>query len=217
MKRISRCLIAMLVVVVTGYVCQPLFAGDGKGSGLCSLCGAGDGCTVCRLVCEKDEQEVTCWSCECEDFCIPCHSKRGCKHVEIACGGDGKCGDGKCGDGKNGKGDGLLSCPKRVVWFDWTPTTAKVMKRKKLLKKTHTVTIPTYKWVIENVCDKCDASDKSLKPADILPGTEDMVPEPPEVEAKLRYGNPHNLPVSFEQAQQSRQSGVAHVFAGLLK
>jgi hypothetical protein len=203
----------------------PAIAGDGKsacgknGDGCCSHCGVKDDCClVCRLVKADKELSVDCFKSACEDFCVPGPSTRGCKNRELACDFcDGKGGkDGK-GCGKGGCGDGLGLCDKKFVWYDWIPGCARLHTKKKLYMKKDTKVVASYEWVVEDMCSKCDSK---VKGADIKPGEETLVPDPPQLdEAKLRYGNPHHLPVKFESAQTRTEGAtpVAKVFAGLLK
>ena len=56
--------------------------------------------------------------------------------------------------------------------------------KKKLMKKTETVTVPSYKWVVEDLCDNCEANCGCA-----VVGPDDDVPPPPETAgAKLLYG-----------------------------
>jgi hypothetical protein len=138
----------------------------------CARCGYGGACQkVCRLVCEDKKIEVTCWGSVCEDFCIPCHGIRGCEHCEMVC---GEC---DCNpDTPNAKA-------KPFVWTDWMPTKAVMFTRHKLMKKTITKNVPSYKWVVEDLCPQCEANCPC---ASIEPGTE-LPPVPPVPGASLKY------------------------------
>lgn len=209
MNRFTRTITATLALALAGLLGQVALAGGGN----CDHCGKKDDtCKVCRLVTEKSTIKVDCWASECKDICVPGPSKRGAKHEVSACADDG-CGKGKKGD-EPVIAEGANTCPKRVVWFDWCPGKARVHTTKHLLRKTVEVPVTTYKWVLEDVCDKCD---KKADGATIEPGTEDLVPEPPPTEARLKYGNPHHLPVSFERTSSVSPAETAKVFAGLLK
>lgn len=235
MNSVTRTLTAMLVIALTSYVSRPAFAGGadpgGKKDRCCNGCGnKSDCCKVCRLVKVERELTETCWSSECEDFCVAGPSCKGCKRREPACRecGKGKCGcDAPKGDPKGGaKGgcpdislfglrEGLKLTEKKFVWYDWIPGSARLHTRKKLLKKDVTKTVAGYKWVVEDLCGKCETKSQG---ADIDPGTQDLVPEPPDVdEARLKYGNPHNLPVRFTGETVGSDKEVAQVFSGLLK
>jgi hypothetical protein len=139
---------------------------------VCQHCGCQECHKVCRLECKEKKVQVTCWGCKCEDFCLPCPSKPGCKHCESVC-SDGECGD--CHDG-------VLVKPKKFVWRDWCPSGAKLHTKKKLMKKTVTVTVPSYNWVVEDICDKCDAKC----PGAALP-PDGEIPPPPVAGVDLRY------------------------------
>lgn len=142
----------------------------------CTHCQESCACRkVCRLVCEEKKVEVVCWGCKCEDFCIPKRSKKGCQHCEIVCA--------VCG-----ASDDACDCStphakaKRFIWTDWCPGCAKMFTKKKLMKKIETVKVPSYKWVVEDLCPKCEASCAVME---VEPGT--TLPAPPVVDAKLLY------------------------------
>jgi len=112
--------------------------------GCCAHCGCQASCQkVCRLVCEEKKVPITCFGCKCEDFCIPGHSKTGCQHCETVCDEDAVDCDAPCTHSKN------------FVWTEWMPGCAKLHTKKKLMKKTITKKVPTYKWVVEDLCGPC--------------------------------------------------------------
>jgi len=140
----------------------------------CAHCGcACKGQKVCRLVCEEKKVDVICWGCKCEDFCVPGHSKPGCRHCECVC---GECGD-PCDCSKP------HAKSKAFVWTDWVPGCASIFTKTKLMQKTITKTVPSYKWVVEDLCPECEANCPC---AAVAPGA--VVPPPPVVNAKLKYG-----------------------------
>lgn len=131
----------------------------------CDHCGQVCPCQkTCRLVCETKKVEITCWGCKCEDFCIPGPGKPGCKHCETVCEHCDEIGDPK----------GVHSQPQKFVWTEWIPGCAKIHTKKKLMKKTVTKTISSYKWVVEDLCPHCVANAQS---APVPAGTE--IPQPP--------------------------------------
>jgi len=133
----------------------------------CDHCGCDHACQkVCRLVCEEKKVEIICWGCKCEDFCLPTHGKRGCKHCTTVCADCDEC----------AKPDGVHSEPKRFVWWDWAPNCAKMFTKKKLMQKKETKTLPSYKWVVEDLCSGCEASCQC---ADVVAGAE--IPAPPAI------------------------------------
>jgi hypothetical protein len=151
----------------------------------CDHCGQVCPCQkTCRLVCETKKVEITCWGCKCEDFCIPGPSKPGCKHCEWVC---EEC-DAAC-DPK-----GVHTQAKKFVWTEWVPGCATMHTRKKLMKKTITKTIPSYKWVVEDLCPKCQAHAQS---AAVPVGTE--LPQPPMATGAAI------LPVSFVEGEVRSQ------------
>lgn len=111
----------------------------------CARCKKQVACTkVCHLVCAEKKVEVTCWRCECEEFCISGPSTPKCEHCK-----DVKC---SCAEGVNPK---VASKPKAFSWTSWLPSGASVQTRKKLMKRTITETVPSHKWVIEDLCEEC--------------------------------------------------------------
>lgn len=160
-KLISRIALALLVASVTSLA---------QAAGPCAHCGCQANCQkVCRLVVEEKKVAVTCWGCECEDFCLPGPSCRGDKNVACVCADCDK--------------DGPVSQPKKFVWYDWIPNPcAQVHTKKKLMKKTVNKTVPSYKWVVEDLCSDCE---QKCVGAPLTPGAE--VPAPPVAGATLKY------------------------------
>jgi hypothetical protein len=120
---------------------------------------------------EERKVDVTCWGCKCEDFCVNGPSKPGCQYCEEICGPDET-------------GDKAVICAKakRFVWTDWIPGCAEVHTRKKLMKKTVAKKLPGYKWVVEDVCSRCD---EKLVGAEIELDSD--VPPPPVADVKLKF------------------------------
>jgi hypothetical protein len=139
----------------------------------CSHCGCNSQChKVCRLVCEEKKVDVICWGCKCEYFCLPRCSKPNWQHCEEVC---SDCEE-PCDCTKPD------AAAKRFVWTDWIPGCATVHKRTKLMQKIVTKKVPSYKWVVEDLCPTCEASVKS---AAVEPGV--TVPAPLLDDAKLVY------------------------------
>lgn len=112
----------------------------------CDKCGAEAPCKkVCRLVCEEKKVEVVCWGCKCEDFCVPGPGCPTCEHCQCVCK--------TCGDGA--PSSKVCSEPKRFVWYDWRPSFAQMYTKTRLMRRTEMVKVPTYKWVVEDVCCNC--------------------------------------------------------------
>ncbi len=165
MNRISLSLILTIAALGASRIVR-------AGEGCCTHCGCHECHKVCRLVCEEKKVEVVCWGCKCENFCLPTHGKEIAKHCELVCD------DQACGDCHNG----VQVKPKKFVWREWCPSCAKMFTKKKLMKKVITKKIPTYKWVVEDVCDKCDAQC----PGAALP-PDGEIPAPPLANVELRY------------------------------
>lgn len=118
----------------------------------CDQCGCSTSCRkVCKLVAEDKTVEITCWGCEYEDFCIPGPSTPQCTHCECV----------DCSH-VNAVDEKVCSTPKKFVWTKWLPSFAKIHRKKKLMKRTTTKTIPAYKWVVEEVCDGCEHRFESI-------------------------------------------------------
>ena len=142
----------------------------------CAHCGCSGSCQkVCRLVCEEKKVDVVCWGCKCEDFCVPGHSKPGCRHCDEVCGTCDQPCDGTAPHAKS----------KNFVWIEWIPGCAKIYTKKKLMQKTVTKKVPSYKWIVEDLCPHCELSCGRVA---VTPGAN--VPPPPATDAKLLYGEP---------------------------
>lgn len=131
------------------------------GHGGCHRCGcSANRCRkICRLVKEDRKITTTCWGMESEDFCVPGPSTPDCKQSDTVC--------------NPASGDKVCSQPKRIVWTSWIPGGGhEIFTKRKLMKKTVTTTVPSFKWVVEFLCAECTANCDSVT----LPqGT----PEPP--------------------------------------
>lgn len=162
-----------LALLTAGVACLVAYASAVAGDRGCSHCGRKCDCEkVCRLIVEEKKVDVVCWGCQCEDFCVPGPSQRGCENCETVC---DFCVAAKPGD--------PAAKPKKFVWYDWTPSChADVFTRKKLMKKTVTKTVPRYQWVVEDLCPHCE---RQCMGAAVTPGTE--VPAPPLKGVKLKY------------------------------
>jgi len=138
---------AVIIIVLAGAPC--IRAGDGDcvdarpGDGCCDHCGCNSGVKkICRRVAEQKKVTVTCWGCDEEAFCVPGCSKPGCEHREDVCGCSGGC--------------SMCLRVKPFVWMEWIPSDrASIFTRRKLMKKTVTKTVPSYRWVVEDCCPSC--------------------------------------------------------------
>jgi hypothetical protein len=54
------------------------------------------------------------------------------------------------------------------------------------MKKVETRKIPSYKWVVEDLCSRCEATSPVVA---VEPGAK--VPPPPDTDAKLLYAEPN--------------------------
>lgn len=149
----------ILVLAVTLLAGALSFAGGG----FCDQCGCGDCCKVCRLVREDKKITVTCWAMKKEKFCLGGPSCPGCEHCEMVC-------DEKTGDPK-----APCAEPKRMVWTEWIPNChARMFTKNKLMKKTVTKSVPSFKWVVEDLCGECKSK---CVPVEVPPGSE-LPPRP---------------------------------------
>jgi hypothetical protein len=131
-----------LVVVNVAATCLAV------GHKCCGHCGCEAECRkVCQLVCEEKKVEVICWGCQCEDFCLPGPGTPGCTHCEQVC---ADC-NGPCDCTKP------HAEPKRFLWTSWLPSCGELHTKKKLMKKVVTKKVPTYKYVVEDLCATCAA------------------------------------------------------------
>ncbi len=149
-------------------------------SGLPSLASAGIGCCVrcgcsaprcrkvCRLVQEDRKITTTCWGMQCEDFCVAPPSTPDCKQCEMVC-------------GKGPDDRKICTEPKRIVWTSWIPGCGPdIFTKRKLMKKTVTRTVPSFKWVVEDLCSACTAQ---MEPVTVPAGT--PVPPAPKTEGAV--------------------------------
>jgi hypothetical protein len=119
----------------------------GEGPARCAHCGCQADChKVCRLVCEEKKVQVTCWGCKYENMCLPGPSTPGCEHCDTLCDEPDK----------SGKGPDCVK-PKDFVWKEWIPGCATIHTKTKLMKKTVTKKVPSFKWVVEDLCQECQA------------------------------------------------------------
>lgn len=139
---IARYRVSVVSLMIAAFATGWAIAGDGH----CARCGGSGPChKVCRLVTEEKSVAITCWGCKCEDFCLPGPSKPGCERCELVCGTCDKCRD----------RNSVHAEPTPFVWTKWTPGTAKIHTKKKLMKKIVTKKVPSHKWVVEDLCDQC--------------------------------------------------------------
>jgi len=131
-----------------------LIAESFGGEGCCAHCKCQCECQkVCRLVKEEKKVEIVCWGCKHEDFCLPGPNQRCDKHCETVC-------------------DDATICttPKNFVWYEWIPGCATMQSKTKLMKKTITKKIPSFKYVVEDLCEKCHGKvQDEVQKADLAP------------------------------------------------
>lgn len=136
------------------------------GHGCCHRCGcSANRCRkICRLVREDRKIATTVWGMECEDICVPGPSTPDCKQCEMV--------------GGPAPGDKVCSKPKRIVWTSWIPgCDQEIRTKRKLMKKTVKTTVPSFKWVVEDLCAECTAA---IEPLEVPIGT--TLPAAPNIE-----------------------------------
>ncbi len=144
-----RIIIFGIVALAAGwsFSVQAITATAVAGGAMCSRCGCNTSCRkVCRLKCEERKITETIWSSESEEFCEPGLSRRVCKH---------------CSTLESDAPKPECQCRLKVpfVWWEWLPfKSPTIHERHKLMKKTVTKTIPSYRWVIEDLCEECASS-----------------------------------------------------------
>ena len=140
---IRRIFLAAIAGVVLGWTAT---ANVWAQEACCASCGCHAGCQkVCRLVYEDKKVPVTCWGSKKEDFCIPGRSTPGCQHSETVCD--------ECETAGALQPDCVKA--KNFVWRDWIPGCATIHTKTKLMKKTVTQKVPSFKWVVEDLCEPC--------------------------------------------------------------
>ncbi|MBX3413754.1 MAG: hypothetical protein KF708_13770 [Pirellulales bacterium] len=142
----------------------------------CAHCGCRDGCQkVCRLVCEEKTIEITCWGYKCEDFCVPGPSCPQCKFREEVCG--------ECD--ADAQKAGVTPMRKTFAWWSWDPNPCgTIYTKKKLMKKIVKKKVPSYKWVVEDLCPPCEAK----APVAHAPAG-GKLPQVPVSDAKIKVGS----------------------------
>lgn len=112
--------------------------------GRCCKCGCEQATKVCRLVCEEKKVQVTLWGVNEEDFCVPGPGRRGERGCEMVV------------DPKENEKTPCYE-PAKLSWSQWIATGCPTMyTKKKLMKKVVTKTVPSYKWVVEDLCAECE-------------------------------------------------------------
>lgn len=156
----NRSILAVPVLVVAVLAVAASAVGDDCRDCACQRCGCQSQCRkTCRVVCEMKEVKHVCYSCKCEDFCVPGPS---CKCGET-CECD-PCHSGRC------KFLGCLFGDGKIHRSIWKPSCeATLLTRNKLYKYEITKKVPTYKWVVEYCCDQCQTATPRVADQPPLP------------------------------------------------
>jgi hypothetical protein len=139
----SILVLAVLAIAANAY-------GDDCRDCACQRCGCQSHCRkICRVVCEMKDVKQICYSCKCEDFCVPGPS---CKCGEI-------CECDPCHSGCGCKCFGCLFGDGKIHRTIWKPSCESTLfTRNKLYKYEITKKVPTYKWVVEYCCGECQSA-----------------------------------------------------------
>jgi hypothetical protein len=153
MNRISRRGLLGLALVAALSQGQQVF-GHGHLAG-CAHCGCkSHSCRrICRLVCETRKITTTCWGMACEDVVLPGPSEPVCRQCDIV-------------NPQSAQDRNLVAQPKRRVWTLWRPSEGPdVVTKRKLMKKSVSKTVPSYRWIVEDICGNCLAGLEPVTPA----------------------------------------------------
>lgn len=163
----------------------------------CQLCGVQSCSKVCRLVCEEKKVSVTCWGVEDEEFCVPGRGVKVCTHCEEVC---------ECQD-EPGE---VQSRPKLWSWREWQPCgDPELRTKRKLMRKTVVKKVPTYKWVVQDLCEECrTASPSDLPPAPAADFKQSKSAEPRDKESKSAASKPAGPPKAPADAKGKAAVGA---------
>jgi len=129
------------------------FAGE-----VCDRCGCKSNCRwVCKLVREEKKITYTCWGIAEDKFCIGSPSTIKCRERDTVCEECSTTTD-KENDKETDKDkkQAVSTGPSIWAWKTWCPgDSAQVFTKKKLMKKTETKKVPSFKWVVEDLCAEC--------------------------------------------------------------
>jgi hypothetical protein len=124
---------------------------------------------VCRVECGEKEVTEVVWGCECVDFCVPGPSEL--LGEKCQCGHESTCDGSHHGKHK-----------KSLIW---RPGCAEVRTKKVLVKKEVKKKVPSYKWVVEEVCNSCRSvcSQEPASPQQAVHSAETMDTAAPLVQS----------------------------------
>lgn len=170
----------MLGRVIAGIIIPPMmlalaipnhmvFADEG-----CDRCGCKSNCRwVCKLVREDKKITYTCWGIAEDKFCVGAPSKVQSRERDTVC---EECSANSKSEKENAPAEkdsaekdsaekdsnkkdnnkSVSTGPSIWAWKTWCPgDSAQVFTKKKLMKKTETKTVPSFKWVVEDLCSEC--------------------------------------------------------------
>lgn len=156
----ARIIIPPLILAL-GMPTHVVVAGEG-----CDRCGCKSNCRwVCKLVREEKKITYTCWGIAEDKFCVGSPSKVQSRVRDTIC---ENCSNDSEKENNNDKKESdkkesdksVSTGPSIWAWKTWCPgDTAHVFTKKKLMKKTETKTVPSFKWVVEDLCAECRKSD----------------------------------------------------------
>jgi hypothetical protein len=156
----GRVMAGIIIPTMTLLLAIPphmIFAGE-----CCDRCGCKSNCRwVCKLVREEKKITYTCWGIAEDKFCVGSPSKVHCRERELVCE--------ECSTTSEKEHDCKKKAPEKIdssksvstgpsiwAWKTWCPgDSAQVFTKRKLMKKTETKTVPSFKWVVEDLCAEC--------------------------------------------------------------
>lgn len=162
---------ALVITLCTAWVCRDIAASEVRET-QCIGCGHQCCCEkVCRLEKEEKKISVACWGSKCEHFCLPGPSCQCCRHCEEVCT--------EC-EFK------ISSASRTLSWYHWIPGCPEgIATKKKLMRKTVTKTVPSFKWVVVDLCPNCI---RKHVPPEVPEGTK--LPPPPSASGKVLRAAP---------------------------
>jgi hypothetical protein len=161
----------------------------------CQLCGTPSCSKVCRLVCEEKKVSVTCWGVEEEEFCVPGRGVQVCTHCEEVCDCQTEAGE-------------VQSRPKLWSWREWQPCgDPEIRTKRKLMRKTVVKKVPTYKWVLQDLCEEC----RNAPPADLPPAPAADAKESKSSDTKSKDTAPKESKAADQPQKSAEAKGKAAV------
>ena len=177
--------------LLPSLACLLLSMGAAHAAEFCHRCGCAC-CTekICHVVCETKKMPKICYSCECEDFCVPGRSEH--------CGCHWECVTDPCDP----------CCTKEKKVHDWIPGCGEVYTRNKLVKTVVQEEKKTYRWVVEDLCPGCAALNQEMASAATEPALPTEVAQPTPVATVVPASATQELPAAATTAAQTAKQST---------